>query len=80
METQINSIDYRPYSLAQQGDNALGSIRLSVQMSFCVLLLEPDKHADTQMDGRTLPSALSPCFAKAIQSIKRALRNVQIDK
>ncbi len=27
-------------------------------------------HTNKQTDGRTLPSALSPCFAKATQSIK----------
>ncbi len=32
---------------------------------------QANKQMDGQTDGRTLPSALSPCFAKASRSIKK---------
>ncbi len=47
----------------------------------CRKLRQKDRQTHTHMDGRTdgqtLPSALSPCFAKAMQSI---MNKVGIDE
>ncbi len=43
-------------------------------------LWQTNKQTNRQTNGRTLPSALSPCFAKATRSIKRLDNSSYVDK